>query len=102
MAVGQDVLTHMPDQHRKDDIARGLRASLTAVLTTTLAANDTNLDFLRGVFSLAMSQAALYGIHWSDLISSLTDIPELGRLPSRLQTGAMASQRQRRETQRTS
>ena len=34
------------DDYWQDDIVRGLRASLIAVLTTALAGTDTNFDFL--------------------------------------------------------
>ena len=69
----------------EDDIERGLRASLVAVLTTALSGNETNLDFLKGVFSLARSQAALYDIPWPDMIRSLCTVPELRCLVSQLQ-----------------
>lgn len=74
-------------RYLEDDIARGLRASLTAVLATALAGEWANYDFLKGVFSLASSQAALYGISWTELIANLSKTPELEGLIQELQEG---------------
>jgi hypothetical protein len=75
------------DQYLQDDVARGLRASLVAVLATALNGSRANFDFLKGVFSLARSQAALYGIPWHDFVASLCDAPELGCLVRDLRDG---------------
>jgi HEAT repeat protein len=77
----------LEDNYRQDDIARGLRASLVAVLATALAGGSADRSYLQGVFSLAQSQAALYGIPWVDVVSSLC---ELSHLPvvARLQNSA--------------
>lgn len=78
--TGQGVPAANPvsdDRYQQDDIARGLRATLVAVLTTAFASGSANYSFLQGVFSLAQSQAALYGIPWVDVISSLRGLPEL-------------------------
>jgi hypothetical protein len=74
-------------RYLEDDIARGLRASLTAVLATALAGEWANYDFLKGVLSLASSQAALYGIPWTELIANLSKTPELEGLIQELQEG---------------
>ena len=87
----------VPDFYHQDDIIRGLRASLVAVLAAALASNENNFDFLRGVFSLARSQAALYGVHWADIIVSLREVPELWCLVEELQAGAMTCLEQRME-----
>ena len=68
----------------QDDIARGLRASLIEVLTSTLA-DQAHPDFLKGVLSLARRQAALYDIPWHDIMQSLCTMPELCGLISQLQ-----------------
>lgn len=61
-------------EYQQDDIARGLRAALIAVLTTSFASGSINYGFLQGVLSLARNQAALYGIPWVDVISGLSDL----------------------------
>jgi hypothetical protein len=98
MAIGRATIavghrTH--EYYQQDDISRGLRASLVAVLAATLTSSETNFDYLRGVFSLARSQAALYGIAWSDVICSLQNAPELWCLVGKLQTGALSCLEQR-------
>jgi hypothetical protein len=75
------------NQYLPDDIARGLQASLVAVLMTALSGQGTSPDFLKGVLSLAQSQAALYGISWSWLVQNLCNKPELYCLVQRLQDG---------------
>ena len=90
----------VPDFYHQDDIIRGLRASLVAVLAAALAGHENNFDFLRGVFSLARSQAALYGVHWADIIVSLREVPELWCLVQELQTGAMACLEERMQIPR--
>ena len=65
------------------------------MLAAALASSETNFDYLRGVFSLARSQAALYGIAWPDVICSLQDAPELWCLVGKLQTGALSCLEQR-------
>ena len=77
-------------RYLQDDIARGLRASLTVVLAAALAGEWANIDFLKGVFSLASSQAALYGIPWTELIADLHSAPELEGLIENLQAGCQA------------
>ena len=72
----QALLPVMEDNYRQDDIARGLRASLVAVLATALASGSADRSYLRGVFSLAQSQAALYGIPWVDVVSSLRELSD--------------------------
>jgi HEAT repeat protein len=67
----------LDDGYQQDDIARGLRATLVAVLTSAFSSGSASYSFLQGVFSLAQSQAALYGIPWVDVIASLRDLPEL-------------------------
>ena len=84
-------------RYLQDDITRGLRASLMAVLTTALTGEWANYDFLKGVFSLASSQAALYGIPWTELIVSLHGAPELEGLTEELQAGCQARLPQRIE-----
>jgi hypothetical protein len=66
--------------YRQDDIVRGLRASLLAVLATSLASDRANDDFLKGVFAITQSQAALYGIPWIELVESIRDTPEFDSL----------------------
>jgi competence protein ComGC len=68
----------MQECYHPDDIVRGLRASLIAVLATALSADTANCDYLKGVLSLARSQAALYDIPWSEFASSLRDLADLG------------------------
>jgi hypothetical protein len=68
----------------QDDIARGLRASLIEVLSSTLA-DQAHPDFLKGVLSLARRQAALYDIPWYEIMQSLCTMPELCGLISQLQ-----------------
>jgi hypothetical protein len=70
--------------YMQDDIARGLCASLTKVLTSALA-NYSPPDFFKGVLSLARCQADLYGISWHDLVRSLCAKPELCGLIPQLQ-----------------
>jgi len=78
---------HTSTQYLQDDVVRGLRACLVEVLATTLADEEANPDFLKGVLSLARSLAALYGIPWCDLVQSLCAMPELCCLILRLQLG---------------
>jgi hypothetical protein len=66
--------------YRQDDIVRGLRASLLAVLATSLASDRANDDFLKGVFAITQSQAALYGIPWIELVESIRGTPEFDNL----------------------
>jgi hypothetical protein len=66
--------------YRQDDIVRVLRTSLVSVLATTLADDQVRSGYLKGVFDLARSLAALYGIPWCDLVASLQDVPELWNL----------------------
>ncbi len=66
--------------YHQDDIMRGLRASLLAVLATSLAGDRANDDFLKGVFAITQSQAALYGIPWIELVESIRDTPEFDNL----------------------
>jgi hypothetical protein len=77
------------DRYRQDDIARGLRASLVAVLATALSSGCADYRYLQGVFTLAQSQAALYGIPWVDVVSSLRQLPNLPFV-DRLQSSASA------------
>ena len=72
-------------QYLQDDVVRSLRTSLVEVLSTALADDQANPDFLKGVLSLARRQADLYGIPWHDIIRSLCTMPELCGLVSRLQ-----------------
>ena len=65
--------------YRQDDIVRGLRASLLAVLATSLASERANDDFLKGVFAITQSQAALYGIPWIELVESIRGTPEFDK-----------------------
>jgi hypothetical protein len=71
----------------QDDLERGLRTSLISVLTAALADEGASADYLKGVFDLARSQAALYGIAWCDLLAGLYDLPELRNLVLALQEG---------------
>ena len=71
--------------YRQDDIMRGLRASLLAVLATSLASDRANDDFLKGVFAITQSQAALYGIPWVELVESIRGTPEFDHLIQELQ-----------------
>lgn len=73
----------------QDDIARGLRASLIEVLSSTLA-DEAHPDFLKGVLSLARRQADLYGIPWHDIMQSLCAMHELCGLISQLQECTLA------------
>jgi hypothetical protein len=75
----------------QDDVQRGLRASLVAVLSAALAGGSANSDFMRGVFTIVRTQAALCGVSWYDLMFSLRDVPELWSLVGRLQDGAATS-----------
>jgi hypothetical protein len=79
----------MSDRYQLDDIARGLRASLMAVLATALTGSSANFDYLRGVLALARSQAALYGIPWEDIVSGLHELPAF-RFIETLQNSASA------------
>ncbi len=74
-------------QYLQDDVVRSLRTSLVEVLSTALADDEVNPDFLKGILSLARSLAALYGIPWCDLVQSLCAMPELCCLILRLQLG---------------
>ena len=69
----------------QDDVERGLRTSLISVLTVVLADDGANAEYLKGVFDLARSQAALYGISWCDLLTRLRDVPQLWNLVLTLQ-----------------
>jgi hypothetical protein len=80
------------DTYFQDDVTRGLKASLVTVLSESLSSNRTNFEFLKGVFSLARSQAALYGISWPELVMSLCDVPGLGCLVRELQHGVCLEQ----------
>jgi hypothetical protein len=60
--------------YHQDDISRGLRAALVAVLTTACASGGANYAFLQGVLSMAQNQAELYGIPWVDVVSGLRDL----------------------------
>lgn len=71
----------------QDDVERGLRTSLISVLTAALADEGASGTYLKGVFDLARSQAALYGIPWCDLLARLRDVPELWNLALMLQDG---------------
>jgi hypothetical protein len=71
----------------QDDVERGLRTSLISVLTAVLADEGASAEYLKGVFDLARSQAALYGISWCDLLTRLHDMPQLGNLVLTLQDG---------------
>jgi len=71
----------------QDDVERGLRTSLIAVLTAVLADEGASAEYLKGVLDLAHSQAALYGIPWCDLLARLRDLPELRNLDLTLQDG---------------
>jgi hypothetical protein len=93
MLTGQEmtrIAEEGPLLYHQDDILRGLRASLIAVLSAALAGGNADFDFMRGVFTIVRTQAALCGIPWYDLISSLRDTPELLSLIGRLQDGAVA------------
>ena len=74
----------------QDDVERGLRTSLTAVLTAVLADEGASAEYLKGVLDLAHIQAALYGIPWCDLLARLRDLPELRNLDLTLQDGCRA------------
>ena len=74
--------------YQQDDIVRGLRASLLAVLATALASDRANDDFLKGVFALTRSQAALYGISWIELVASIRGTPEFDNLIQELRRDA--------------
>ena len=76
------------DQYFEDDIARGLRASLVAVLSAKLASKEASFDFLQGVLSFAQRQAGLFGISWPELMASLCARPELLGMIQELQVGA--------------
>jgi hypothetical protein len=69
----------------QDDVERGLRTSLISVLTAVLADGEANAEYLKGVFDLARSQAALYGISWCDLLTQLHDVPQMWNLVLALQ-----------------
>jgi hypothetical protein len=71
----------------QDDVERGLRASLISVLTAALADEGASAEYLKGIFDLARSQAALYGIAWCDLLARLREVPELVNLALTLQDG---------------
>ena len=75
----------MPVKYDQDDVTRGLRTSLAAVLIAFLNGDRVNSDFLKGVFWLAKSQAALYDIPWLDLVQDLCKTPGLGCLSKELQ-----------------
>ena len=70
----------MEGVYLQDDVERGLRTSLSSVLTAALADEGASAEYLKGVFDLASSQAALYGISWCDLLMRLSDLPELRNL----------------------
>jgi len=74
-----------------DDIARGLRASLTAVLSAKLACDEGSFDYLAGVLSFAQRQASLFGISWPELMASLCAKPELLSMIQQLQVGTEQS-----------
>lgn len=71
----------------QDDVERGLRTSLISVLSAALADEAASGEYLKGIFDLARSQAALYGIPWRDLLMRLHDVPELWNLVLSLQDG---------------
>jgi hypothetical protein len=73
----EPVSSSREDRYRQDDIARGLRASLVAVLATALSTGSADYRYLQGLLTLAQSQAALYGIPWVDVVSSLRQLPNL-------------------------
>lgn len=75
----------------QDDVERGLRTSLISVLSAALADEGASAEYLKGVFDLARSQAALYGIAWCDLLSRLSDVPELWNLALTLQDSCRMS-----------
>ena len=74
----------------QDDVERSLRTSLVSVLSAVLADQEASGDYLKGVFDLARSQAALYGISWRDLLTQLHEVPELWNLELTLQDGCRA------------
>jgi hypothetical protein len=71
----------------QDDVERGLRTSLVSVLSAALADEGASAEYLKGVFDLAHSQAALYGIPWCDLLMRLHNVPEMWNLALTLQDG---------------
>lgn len=75
------------DQYLQDDLVRGLRTSLIAVLSTKRPGDDASLDFLKGALSLARSQAELYGISWLELAASLCSHSELWEALRELRVG---------------
>ena len=75
-------------KYGEDDIARGLRASLVAVLSAKLAGHEANFDYLNGVLSFAQRQAGLFDISWPELMASLCARPELLGMIQELQAGA--------------
>jgi hypothetical protein len=90
MAVnGGDQLEWEQDapKYGQDDIARGLRASLVAVLSTKLAGHEASFDYLNGVLAFAQRQAGLFGISWPELMAGLCSSPELLGMIRELQTG---------------
>jgi hypothetical protein len=74
-------------RYLQDDVERGLRTSLIAVLAAVLADERASAEYLKGVLDLARSQASLYGIPWCDLTARLKDVPELENLDLTLQDG---------------
>jgi hypothetical protein len=75
-------------EYGEDDIARGLRASITAVLSAKLASNEGSFEYLAGVLSFAQRQASLFGISWPELMANLCAKPELLNMIRELQGGA--------------
>ena len=84
-SVGDDCLVE--GCYLQDDVERGLRTSLISVLAAALSDEGSSAEYLKGVFDLARSQAALYGIPWCDLLMRLHDVPELWNLVLTLQNG---------------
>ena len=84
-SVGEDCRTE--SCYFQDDVERGLRTSLISVLSAALADEGASAEYLKGIFDLARSQAALYGIPWCDLLMRLHDVPELWNLELTLQDG---------------
>ena len=84
-SVGEDCQTK--GSYFQDDVERGLRTSLISVLSAVLADEGASAEYLKGVFDLARSQAALYGIPWCDLLVRLHENPELWNLVLTLQDG---------------
>jgi len=78
------------DGYLQDDVERGLRTSMISVLSAALGDEGASAEYLKGVFDLARSQAALYGISWCDLLIQLHDMPELWNLELTLQDGCRA------------